>query len=360
MKPPQILLWETVPVRESALRWALVGGVAAAILVAAQAAAVGGPAGLLQVGEASALRPLIEEQLGEVPLAPGPGHDGQIYYAIGLDLDGSEVGPLLDHAGYRYRRILFPFLASGFGLVQGSGLLWGMIVLVVVSTALASGVVAATARRLGLSDWVALSVILNPGVWLSVRLLTADVIAIALMALGLYGFVRRSSSAGTGFALAALTKDVFVLTPLGLTLSEPGQWRRVAVLPLTALGAWSLWLTLTMGQGFTPRQNLTWPGKGMVDAWANWVHLGGEEWFYLAFTFGSVAAGLVTGLRRGWLRWPLLGWSLLALISSNWVWDFGNNAARAFAPILVLVALASGQLTAGADSPTGSEAAIGT
>ncbi|MFQ5523848.1 MAG: hypothetical protein ACE5F5_09765 [Acidimicrobiia bacterium] len=345
--------------RESAVRWALVGGAAAAILLAAQAASVGGATGLLQVGEASNLRPLIEAELGDLPLAPGPGHDGQIYYAIGLDLDGDEVGPLLDHAGYRYRRILFPLLASGFGLLEGEGLLWGMIVLVVASTAVATGVVAVTARRTGLSEWIALSVVLNPGIWLSVRLLTADVTAIAFMTLGLYAYSRSSSNTGPTFALAALTKDVFVLTPLGSTLADPKQWHRVAVTPLAVLGAWSFWLTQSLGEGFTPRQNLTWPLKGIVDAWSNWVHLGGEEWFYLAFTMGSVAVGLVAGLRRGWLRWPLLLWTALALVSSNWVWDFGNNAARAFAPIIVLAVLTSGQLRAGAGSPEGSAAAVG-
>ena len=81
---------------------------------------MGGIEGLLQVGETSDVRPLIESQLGEVPLAPGSGHDGQIYYAIGLDLDGDEVGPLLDHAAYRYRRILYPLVASGFGLFDGN------------------------------------------------------------------------------------------------------------------------------------------------------------------------------------------------------------------------------------------------
>jgi hypothetical protein len=34
-----------------------------------------------------------------------------------------------------------------------------------------------------------------------------------------------------------------------------------------------------------------------------------------------------------------VAWTALAIVSSNWVWDFGNNVARAFAPIMVLCAL---------------------
>jgi hypothetical protein len=64
---------------------------------------------------------------------------------------------------------------------------------------------------------------------------------------------------------------------------------------------------------------------------------------YLVFALLSVIGGLVIGLTRSsWLRWPILGWSILGVISSSWVWDLGNNAARAFAPILVLVALSFG------------------
>jgi hypothetical protein len=339
-------------VRPLVLKWTILGGLTAVVLLAAQISAVDGPAGLLQVGETSALRPIVEAQLGDLPLAPGPGHDGQIYYAIGLDLDGDEVAPLLDHGAYRYRRILFPLLASGFGFFDGPLLLWGMIVVVIASTAVASAALAATGRRLGLSEWVALAVILNPGVWLSVRLLTADVLAMALMALGLFLFTRRPNAAAGAFAFSALAKDVFVVTPIGLAMTIRRRWRLLALAPLGALIAWSLWLSLTLGDGFTSRQNLTWPLKGIRDAWANWASLGGEEWLYLAFALASVVAGLVSGLRAGWLRWPLLAWSALALVSSNWVWDFGNNAARAFAPLLLLVVLARGQVGAGTGSPT--------
>jgi hypothetical protein len=34
---------------------------------------------------------------------------------------------------------------------------------------------------------------------------------------------------------------------------------------------------------------------------------------------------------------------VLGVVSSDWVWDFGNNAARAFAPIVVLLALSVAQ-----------------
>jgi hypothetical protein len=127
-----------------------------------------------------------------------------------------------------------------------------------------------------------------------------------------------------------------------------------------ALVAWMTWLTFTLGDGFTGRGNLALPFVGILDGSANWPHLDVEEVVYLVFGLVTVAAGLIIGLgRRTWLRWPILGWTGLALISSNWVWDFGNNAARAFAPLAILLVLsfwrpqaaAATEDSSGADGP---------
>ena len=339
-----------MPARNIFWKWVALGGIAAALLLWAQAQAVGGSAGLLQVGETSALRPIIEEQLGEIPVARGPGHDGQIYYAIGLDLDGDEVAPLLDHGAFRYRRILYPLLASGFGLLQGEALLIGMIVLAAGSVAVASGAVAATAVRLGRSEWLALAVILNPGVWLSVRLLTADVLALALMAVGLLAASSSSRTAAASFTLSILAKDVYLVTPAGLSAARDRRRWLLFVVPAVVLIFWMSWLTLTLGDGFTGRGNLALPFLGIVEASQNWGNLDLEELFYLGFALTSVAVGIVFAvLRQSWLRLPILGWSILGIVSSNWVWDFGNNSARAFAPVALLVALA---LASQAPEPT--------
>lgn len=331
--------------RSTFIKWAALGALAAGILVWAQAGAVNGIEGMLQVGETSDLRPLIEAELGDIPLAPGPGHDGQIYYGIGLDLDGNEVGPLLDHAAYRYRRIFYPALASGFGLLDGTALLVGMIVVTIVSTAVASGATAVVARRAGLADWVALAVLLNPGVWLSIRLLTSDTLALALMMLGLLSLGARLGLPSGAFALSSLAKDVYLVTPIGLGISRDRRRWWIAGISAVALLGWMTWLTISMGDGFTGRGNLALPLMGIIDGSANWPNLDTEELVYLGFGLVSVAAGIAVGVFRStWLRWPILGWAALALISSNWVWDFGNNAARAFAPLAVLIALSFGQL----------------
>jgi hypothetical protein len=331
-------------------RWACIGLAVGVFLVWVQASAVGGLTGMLEVGETSALRPMIEEQLGDVALAPGPGHDGQIFYGIGLDLDGDHVGPLLDDAGYRYRRILMPLAASILGLLDARALLFGQILLGLVSMSVAAGVVAVMSIEAGRSHLLALTVVLNPGVWLSVQLLTSDAMSLALMVLGLYYFARcRDRPSAAWFALAGLAKDVTLITPLSLGLRH--RRRTVTLIPAAVLFVWMVGLTIMFGTGFNPRGNLDWPLMGITDASSNWAHLDLKEWVYLAAALGFVVVGVIWSLRRSWLRWPIAAWTVLALVASNWVWDFGNNAVRAFAPIVVLAALAGSQPTAASVPP---------
>jgi hypothetical protein len=320
-------------------KWALVGLLMATFLCWAQVREVGGVTGMLQVGEASALRPLIEEQLGPISLAEGRGHDGQIFYAIGLDLDGNEVGPLLDHASYRYRRILYPLLASGFGLLDGHALLWTQLSIGVISFAIACGLVAGMAVRSSRTEFLALVVLLNPGLWLSVQLLTSDILSLALMVGALWFMSTRTASRDGLFSLSVLAKDVSLATPVPLGIQRR-DWRMM-VIPTVILLVWMTVLDLRFGEGFASRGNLDWPFLGVIDATANWGHLDGREWIFLLFGLLSVGIGAVFSLKPSWLRWSILAWTGLAVVSSNWVWDFGNNAARAFAPIVVLCALST-------------------
>lgn len=323
-------------------KWSAIGAIAAGFLILAQANAVGGFSGLLQVGEVSRLAPLIEAEVGDLPLSPNKGHDTQIYYAIGIDLSGDRMPDLFDHGPYRYRRILYPAAASLFGLLDGRALLLSMVVITIAGAAVSSGLVAAIATRRGRSEWAALGVLLNPGVWLSIRLLTADILAMALMLAGLWWLLsRRKWAAPIAFALSGLSKEIYLLTPGALAAAKPRERWRLVVIPALALVAWMTWLTFTMGNAFTGRGNVGVPFLGMIEAGDVWATYDAVEWFYLAFALVSVGVGLVfSTVRRSWLRWPILSWSVLGVISSSWVWDLGNNAARVFAPILVLVALA--------------------
>lgn len=322
------------------LAWALAGAAVGVALLMTQASELGGMEGLLQVGEVSPLRPLIEEQLGEVPLVSHVGHDGQIYYAVGLDLGGQTVGDYFIDPAYRYRRILFSALASGFGLLEGTALLTNMVVIVVVSMAVATGAVAVTAKLLGSTEWLALSVLLNPGMWLSVRLLTPEVVAGALMTVGMLAFLLRRRTTHLAFSMSVLTKESFLLTPLGLGVSRHKRRWLVGAIPTAVILVWSLWGQVTLGGLEGEANNLSLPFVGIFRATEIWPLAGPSDWFYLIFALCLVGFALLLGLfKRGWLRWSLLGWAALGLCSSEYVWRIGNNAARVFGPILILIVL---------------------
>ena len=174
-----------------------------------------------------------------------------------------------------------------------------MIVVTILSTAVAAGATAAVATRVGISEWAALAVLLNPGVWLSVRLLTIDTLALASddgWAHWPWGCdlpcPRRS------FALSVLAKDVY----RGHADRPRRQgaigrrWWVLAGISLLVLLAWMTWLTVTLGDGFTGRGNLALPFVGIVDGSANWPNLDLEELVYLGFGLVSVVAGIVVGV----------------------------------------------------------------
>ena len=342
--PNPTLLPVTSPRRLVA--WFVVGVTVASFLIVTQAMATGGLAGVLQVGEDAPVRPLIEAQLGPIPLANDIGHDGQLSYAIGLDLGGGTVAPFIDHAGYRYRRILLPAVGSLFGLLDGRGLLFGLSATVAVGFGLATVATAELSRVLHSGRWAVAGILANPGAWLGARLLTPDPLGLGLgltaVALAMH---RRHVLAACLAGLAALAKDQFLL--FGLGLAAAALWHRdlrraglYLAASMTPLALWSFFVTATVGDGLSPRSNLSFPLQGMVEASARWL-TSGQDLVYLVIVLAFMVLAAVALWRFRDPTWLALGvpWLVLAIVSSSWVWDFGNNALRVFAVFGVVAAL---------------------
>jgi len=332
----------------STLVWFLVGTAFGGFLLWTQALATGGANGMLQVGSESSLRPLIERELGEVPLSPTGGHDGQISFGIAVELSGDEVAPLLgDAAGYRYRRILYPALASWFGVLAGPAVLWMMSGLAAVGMGLATAGIQMLADQMRAPVLVVLAVLANPGVWLGVRVLTPDALGLGLALLGLAFAARRSDRmAVTLLAAAALTKEQFLLVAIGVAiwcLLDRDRVRAALyfVAPTVPLAAWSLVLSARLGGGFDPRNSLDIPGRGILRAIPNWSvdQIDGIlAWLTLALVIGTAVALLRSRSRfAASIAWP---WIFLAVLSSSAVWEFGNNSLRALAILAPLFVLA--------------------
>ncbi|HJR90936.1 MAG TPA: hypothetical protein VJ938_00685, partial [Acidimicrobiia bacterium] len=73
--------------RRAFLVWFLIGTAAAGILQIGQTRVMGGvPEGLLFAGTWQEVHVLVADELPGTPIFEGYGHDGQIFYAVGLDL----------------------------------------------------------------------------------------------------------------------------------------------------------------------------------------------------------------------------------------------------------------------------------
>ncbi len=331
--------------------WFVVGLAAGLFLQLLQVRALGGDwTALISAGEASRLLPLIEEELGPVQVVEGAGHDGQFSYLIARDPLGDGAAPeAFDHGAYRYRRILYPLFGSGFGLLGPEATLWGLVAWAVIGMGLATSGVVALATHLGGRSWAAAGVLANPGVWLSVQLLTPDVLALGLSVTGVTLWVRGQRSwAMVLLAAAALTKDQYLLVALAVAAySWTQRARQHGVLLAVSAGlpllVWSAWLTVSMGEGLTPRGNLSLPFVGVVGAADGWAASGAKDLtFSLIAILGLAAAVVVPWWRRNRLvRWLSWSWAALAVSSSGWVWNLGNNSLRVFAPLLVFAVLAA-------------------
>jgi len=322
--------------------WFVAGFASALFLQALQARATGGWAGLLSVGETSGLRPLIESELGEVPLLPFGGHDGQITYAIARQPFGGSVADQFIDAGYRYRRILYPLLAGLGGSLKGPALLGSLVVVAASGVGLATAAGAKLATQLGVARWTLLGILANPGVWLSVQLLTPDALAFGLALTGLtLWLTHRQRWAFLALVLAVLAKDQFLLVALGLAGWELTRGRRRAaisllVVPVVPLLAWGAWLGTRMAGGLSPRGNLDLPFAGIIGAVRFWADRPTRDLFFGVLALAAIGLSIWASRRTGppLIRWLAAPWALIGIFSSTWLWDFGNNALRALAPAL--------------------------
>ena len=333
--------------------WFVAGLVMAAFLQVVQARALGGGAdALLSVGAHSPLRPIIEAELGDVTLTDGVGHDGQTAFIVAVDPLGTGPGPAaLDHAGFRYRRILHPALAGGFGLFPAQAAVVGLAVIGALGFALAAAAVADLGIQFRGWDRLALAALLAPGLWLSVRLSTVDSLAIGLMLVALACWNRGAATpAAVLMAASVLTKEQMLVT--ALALAAYSLWRRhirdaavIAGIPIAALTVWSGVVTLIVGDGFAARGNLAWPFLGIAQAASRWPLTPLSDRILIWLTLGSLVVGAAAAwiARSTALGWVVGTWVLLAIVGSTWVWDFGNNAARVYTATIPLAALAIGR-----------------
>lgn len=345
--------------------WFLIGVMAMGTLQVARANGTGGIGGLLYLGEKQPLGRLVRAEIPNVPSAPDSfGHDGQFFYVIGLDLRAQWVPGYLEATGqspgYRYRRIGYPALASWFGQLDGRALVWSMAAVSAMAVGIAAGTTALLAAHHGLTPWLALAVVLNPGVWLSGILLTSENLALALGLVAALAYVKgRSWLVVPSISLAALTKETSILFAIGLV--GHALWRRdrasgflIAIGAIIPLVLWTAYIHLFIGDPFASMDTLGPPFAGLGQAAGEWSRQPLLENVWIALIGAFLIVGAI-GLMKApvlwrWLAWP---WILIAALSGRVVWEVGNNSIRALAPVIVLTVLGMGEVARGGNRRPG-------
>ncbi len=313
------------------------------------ASAFGDPAALLHAGKDYPASEFLQEELGEVPLFPSVGHDGQAFYVIARQPFGGDAAALLDDPALRYRRWLFPALGGLFGTLPPTAAVLGLAVLSAAGMALAVVSVLQLAQHDGSNRWwPVLAVLLNPGLWWAVSLSTADAmgVGLALAALAAYRAERWGLTAGL-LTAAVMTKEQFLVVALALALAafRAGHSRRAVALtapPIAALGLLTAFFTARFGGPGTVGENLSLPFLGLVAGVTKWPEFDrfNVALAVFALTVVIAAAALAWSIRDRPLRYLLIGWTAMALISGEVIWILGNNVSRVLAMLPPLVALA--------------------
>ena len=325
--------------------WFVVAAAAAALVALAVASANGGISGLLTVGEDFPIRDYVVADLGPIRLAGGAGHDGQQYYGIARDPFGSGAVPeLLDNPGYRYQHILYPALAGGLGTFSPDATVTLMLVLAVAGYGLAAAAALMLNDRLGGDRVIAQLAIVNVGLLLAVRFLLPDALALGLALLGVVlAHAERDRPAAAALALAVLTKTTYFVFPLALGVWAWNRRRTVwlTLVPAVPAALWTMFVFIRFGA--TTAGNLSFPFAGLVGALDLWGSVSPGEVLMAGAAALLTLAGAVLAVRTRdrLLRRLLAAWVGVALISSQYVWEFGNNTLRVLAPLWALSAVAA-------------------
>ncbi len=272
------------------------------------------------------------------------GYDGQFYFLMALDpLMTKGVAEYLDAPGYRYQRILYPWLAALLSLGQEDLLPLSLLAVNVAAVLTGCLFVVLLARKYGMSPWIGLAYGFLGGLQLGVLRDLAEPLAAGLMVGGVYYYLEEKPVKTALFmAGAMLAKEVMILVTGSLALHalvfdrNPGKvlWLGLSILPLAL---WGLVIYLVLGEvAYIAGGKNIGPPLIALGGYIADLFSGVKGWrdtvYGLIFVF-ITAWTLVLALReiilcRDALSLPFIVWAVfpLFLTSKVWVepWSYGR------------------------------------
>jgi hypothetical protein len=219
---------------------------------------------------------------------------------------------------------------------------YGMVVLAALGMGFATIAVADLAFQLRVTPRSAFLAAANMGALVSAMILSADLLAFGLAVAGLaLAGRRRIAPAVAAFALAGLTKEVYLLVAFSTAVVEWRTDRRgvamaVALVPVTPVALWSAYVMAIVPSMPTRVPLFDLPMVELFRSVSQWIAHHGSNRVelllaaYVAVSFLGAAVALLKG-RNEALMTCLAPWVLLALSSTGIAtWDIPSNVARQF------------------------------
>jgi hypothetical protein len=306
---------------------------------------------LVRVGATKPHRGVIESELGPMTCLDAPGHDGQVNYLVARDPFNRHGTDLIlsqtDRPPYRFRRILYPLLAGGFGLLGPHATVCGLLFWMAFGGGLIVASVAVLCSEWQLPRIVIPLALLNPGIYLSAQVLTNDVLAMGLALSGVLLWSRRlERTAAVVLAVAVLVRETSILVSLALALADLRSRGVRASLTLVFISAlpfvcWSLWVRITVPGG-NGEDNLGLPFVGIYRSLSLWNDPPRVAFGFVTLVLLAVGALIAWKTDEPFLRLSCVLWIAMAVVLSEAVWEHPGNLIRAISPLWVFAALGYG------------------
>ena len=285
--------------------------------------------------------------------------DGQLFAHQAQDPflrhpEGIRGGP--NEEAYRWQRPLYGWLGWAASGGQPAAVAWALIALTILASALLAVAAALASRAAGRSPLWGLVVLAAPGVAADLIRCGPEVLATALVGLGLAAWLgreRRTWVAVACLAAACLARETLLVVPLALVAADwwrsrpPGHLLAGAVGRLRNPLLWSTvpylaWvLVLRVGLGAWPRGDVSGrlsvvPFGGLVAAASAFDH---EEVLALGLILVPAVLALVLG-RDLRLRVLVAAHLLLAAVLGEAVWASWLDFGRVLLPLSLVAFLA--------------------
>lgn len=261
------------------------------------------------------------EKPDDVPFAQAfaIGYDGQFSYAIALDPIGAGDSDSLDRPAYRYLRIAYPVAARILALGVPDLIPWSLLAVNILVAGATAWVYADLIGAKSGAVWAVLALLLSLNYLIGIRFDLNEPLALLAAIAGILLHKQgRFGIAAATFALAGLTKEVFLVFPLAVAIYEFTQ-RNLKTAAIITLGsflpylAWSA--AITQWQGISPFSYSL--SKPSLIPFAGLRHLGlfESQIMVMIWAVGPailIALAVVWKSAREWPRWPsLVAWLVL-------------------------------------------------